>query len=53
MNNTFFSEEISRTGKLDPNLILRQYKLKLIARFMENYYVNPKLKQSQKAKELN
>ena len=35
MNNTFSLEQISKTGNLDANLILRQYKLDLMSRFME------------------
>ena len=43
---------MSRTGNLDANLILRQYKLDLVSRFMEIKSVNPKLKKSEKAKEI-
>ena len=35
MNNTFSLEQISKTGNLDSNLILRQYELDLLARFMK------------------
>ena len=35
MINTFSLERISKTGNLDSNLIVRQYKLNLMARFME------------------
>ena len=52
MNNNFSLEQISKTDDLDSNLILRQYKLDLMARFMEIKSVNPKLKQNQIAKEL-
>ena len=52
MNNTFSLEQIYKTGNLDSNLILRQYKLDLMARFTEIKSVNPKLKQNQMAKEL-
>ena len=52
MNNKFSLEPISKTGSLDSNLILRQCKLDFMARFMENKYKNPKLKQDQIATEL-
>ena len=47
MNNTFSLEQISKTGNLDANLILRQYKLDIMARFMETKSNNPKLTQKQ------
>ena len=47
MNNTFSLQQISRTGKLDSNLLSGQYKLNLMVDFMRNKYENPKLKQSQ------
>ena len=52
MKNTFYLEQISKTGNLDSNLISRQYKFDLMARFMEIKTVNAKLKQNQIAKEL-
>ena len=52
MNNTFSLEQISKTGNLDANLILRQYKLDLMSRFMEMKSNNPKLTQKQIAKGL-
>ena len=52
MNHTNSSEQISKTSSLDSNLILRQYKLNLMARFMEIKSVNPKLRHDQIAKEL-
>ena len=52
MNNTFSLEQISKTGSLDSILITRHYKLDLRARFMEIKSPNPKLKQSELAKEL-
>ena len=42
MNNTFSLEKISRTGNLDANLVLRQHKLDLLARFMNCNSGNPK-----------
>ena len=52
MKNTISLEQISKTGNLESNLILRQYKLELMARFMEIKFVNPKLRQDQIANEL-
>ena len=51
MNNDFSLQQISQTGNLDSNSITRQYKLDLMARFMEMKCINPKLKQSEIAKE--
>ena len=50
--STFSLEQISKTGILDAKLILRQYKQDLMARFMENKFINPKIKQKQTAKEM-
>ena len=52
MNNTFSSQQISQTGGLDSNLILQQYKVDLMARFMEMKFLNPRLRQDQVAKDL-
>ena len=52
MNNTFSLEQISKTSNLDSNFILRQYKIDLMARFMEIKSFNPKLREDQIAKEL-
>ena len=35
MNNSFSLEQIFKTGNLDANLTSRQYKLDLMARFMD------------------
>ena len=51
MNKTFSLEQISETGDLDSNLITRQYRLNLMARFLEPS-TNPNLKQSELAKDL-
>ena len=51
--NTFFLQQISRTRNLDANLILRQFRLDLLARFMENTSINTKMKQKETAKELS
>ena len=52
MNKTFSLEQISKTGNLDSNLILRQYKLNLMATCTEIKSANPKLKREQRTKEL-
>ena len=50
--NTFSIKQISKTGLFESSWILRQYKLALMARFMEINSANPKLRQDQKAKEI-
>ena len=52
MNNTYSLSKISKTGSLDSSLILRQYKIDLMARFMEIKAMNPRLTQNEIAKEL-
>ena len=52
MNNSFSSQQISRTGNLDSNLISRQYKLSIMTDFMRVKYENPKMKQSEIANHL-
>ena len=52
MNKTFSLKQISKTGNLDSNLILRQFQLDFLAKFMEIKSVNPNLIQDQIAKEL-
>ena len=52
MSTTFSLEQISKTRSLDANLILRQYKLDLMFRFMEPKSINPKLRHDQIAKNL-
>ena len=51
--NTPSLSEINRTSSMDPNLITRHYKLKLMNDFMNIKYQNPKLKQSEIANHLN
>ena len=53
MNNTPSLSEINRTANMDPNLITRHYKLKLMNDFMNLKYQNPKMKQSEIANQLN
>ena len=52
MKNTFCREQLSKTGNLDSKFMLRQYKVDLMAMFMEIKSVNPKLRQSHIAEEL-
>ena len=52
MNKTYSLSEISKTVSLNSSLILRQYKLDLMARFMEIEAMNPKLTQNEIAKQL-
>ena len=45
--------EINKTDKMDPKLITKHYKLKLMNDFMNIKYLNPKLKQSEISTQLN
>ena len=51
MNNTSSLEEMSRTGTVTANLILRHHKLGLMARLMEIKAIEPKMKRKEIAKE--
>ena len=51
-NNTHNLEQLSPTGNLNANLILRQHKLYSVARFMEIKSVNPNLRHDQITKQL-
>ena len=53
MNNTPSLNEINKTANMDPNLLTRHYKLKLMNDFMHIKYQNPKMKQSDIADHLN
>ena len=52
MNNTPSLNEINKTANMDPNLLTRHYKLKLMNDFMHIKYQNPKMKQSEIADQL-
>ena len=52
MNTTSLSE-INKTANMDPNLITRHFRLKLMNDFMNIKYLNPKLKQSKIASQLD
>ena len=52
MNAPSLSEK-NETANMDPNLITRHYRLKLMNDFMNIKYQNPKMKQSEIASQLN
>ena len=51
--NTPSLNEINKTANMDPNLITKLYILKLMNDFMNIKYLNPKLKQSEIASQVN
>ena len=51
--NTPSLAEINKKANMDPNLLTRHYKLKLMNDFMNIKYQNPKMKQSEIANQLN
>ena len=51
--NTPSLAEINKTANMDPNLLTRHYKLKLMNDFMKIRYQNPKMKQSEIPNQLN
>ena len=53
MNNIPSLNEMNKTANMDPNLITRHYRLKLMNDFMNIKYQNPKMKQSEIASQLN
>ena len=53
MNNTPSLNEINKNSTMDPNMLTKYYKLKLMNDFMCMKYQNPKLKQSELANNLN
>ena len=53
MNNIPSLNEINRTANMDPNLLTRHYKLKIMNDYIYMKYQNPKLKQSELANILN
>ena len=52
MNKTCSLHEKSQTGKLDGNLVLRQYEFDLMAKFKEIKSLKPRLTQKEKLKNL-
>ena len=53
MNNTPSLNDINKTANMNPNLITRHYKLKIMNDFSNIKYQNPKMKQSEIANQLN
>ena len=53
MNHTPSLNEINKNSTMDPNMLTKYYKLKLMNDFMYMKYQNPKLKQSELANNLN
>ena len=53
MINTPSLNEINKTANMDPNLLTRHFKLKLMNDFMHIKYQNPKMKQSEIANHLH
>ena len=53
MNNTPSLNEINKTANMDPNLLTRHYKVKLMNDFMHIKYQNPRMKQSEIANHLD
>ena len=53
MKNTPSLNKINKTANMDPNLLTRHYKLKLMNDFMHLKYQNPQMKQSEIANHLN
>ena len=52
MNNTPSLNDINKTANMNPNLITRHYKLKIMNDFLNIKYQNPKMKQSEIADQL-
>ena len=52
MNNTPSLNEINKTANMDPNLLTKHYKLKLMNDFLHIKYQNPKMKQSEISNQL-
>ena len=53
MNNNFSLQQISKTGRLGSSLMSRQYKLNLLAKFMQIKFENLKMTQSEIANQLS
>ena len=52
MNNIPSLSEINETANMDPNLIVKHYKLRLMNDFMNIKYQNPQMKQAEFANNL-
>ena len=53
MNNTPSLNEINKNSTMDPNMLNKYYKLKLMNDFMNIKYQNPKMTQSEISSQLN
>ena len=53
MNNTPSLNEINKNSTMDPNMLTKYYKLKLMNEFMNIKYHNPKMTQSEISSQLN
>ena len=53
MNNTPSLNEINKNSTMDPNMLTKYYKLKLMTDFMNLKYQNPKMTQSEISSQLN
>ena len=53
MNNTPSLNEINKNSAMDPNMLTKYYKLKLMNDFINIKYQNPKMTQSQISSQLN
>ena len=53
MNNTPSLNEINKNSSMDPNMLTKYYKLKLMNDFMDIKYQNPKMTQSEISSQLN
>ena len=53
MNNTPSLKEINKNSAMDPNMLTKYYKLKLMNDFLHIKYQNPKMTQSEISSQLN
>ena len=53
MNNTPSLNEINKSSTMDPNMLTKYYKLKIMNDFMKIKYQNPKMTQSEISSQLN
>ena len=53
MNNTPSLNQINKNSTMDPNMLTKQYKLKLMNDFMNIKYHNPKMSQLEISSQLN
>ena len=53
MNNTPSLNEINKNSTMDPNMLTKHYKLKIMNDFLKIKYQNPKMTQSEISSQLN